>query len=104
VRGNPPIEGRPYEPRRAYGHLYGRRWRKRRDAFKRANPLCVMCAAEGVLTPTAVIDHIVPHKGNEELFWNGALQALCTACHNSTKQHYERGKVQAIGLDGWPIA
>ena len=30
-----------------------------------------------------VADHIIPHKGNLELFWDeGNLQALCKSCHD----------------------
>jgi 5-methylcytosine-specific restriction protein A len=35
-----------------------------------------------------VVDHIIPHRGNRELFWDTEnWQALCTPCHNrKTKQ------------------
>ena len=50
-----------------------------------------MCMAQGRVTAATVADHIVPHKGNYELFWNGELQSLCAFHHNKTKQRIERG-------------
>jgi hypothetical protein len=39
--------------------------------FKRANPLCLGCqAAFGRYVPTAVIDHVIPHKGDMRVFWD----------------------------------
>jgi 5-methylcytosine-specific restriction protein A len=47
------------------------------------NPLCVECERQGRITPATVVDHIIPHKGNLELFWDeDNLQALCKPCHD----------------------
>ena len=89
-----------------YQHLYGRRWRNASKAFKQANPLCVMCEREGRATPAQVTDHIKPHKGDLDLFWNpDNWQALCKQHHDSHKQSIEKGGKgkPAIGADGWPI-
>ena len=51
-----------------------------------------------------VVDHIIPHKGDERLFWDADnnWQSLCEECHNSTKRKMENGKdVRPFGLDGW---
>ena len=49
-------------------------------------------------------DHVMPHKGNVNLFFVGALQSLCAKCHNSVKQADERrGYSNAFGADGYPI-
>lgn len=62
---------------------YDSKWRKARKAYLRRNPLCVECMREGRLTPATVIDHIIPHRGDERLFWNqGNWQPLCQSCHN----------------------
>lgn len=90
-------------PREDYQYLYGRRWRNRRAAFLRANPLCVMCKASGRDVAARVADHIIPHRGDPALFM-GDLQALCSEHHNSLKQSEERSTREAIGADGWPIA
>jgi 5-methylcytosine-specific restriction protein A len=87
---------------RPYQHLYGRRWRKRRSIFLQSNPLCVMCGDRGLTVPATVADHIIPHKGDPDLFM-GDLQALCQTCHESDKKRQERGSKRTIGLDGWAI-
>ena len=62
---------------------YDARWRRERLRFLRHNPLCVTCRSGGRLTPANVVDHIVPHRGNEELFWDQSnWQALCKPCHD----------------------
>ena len=51
-----------------------------------------------------VADHIVPHRGNLDLFWEGELQSLCEPCHAITKQRRETvGYDCAAGLDGYPL-
>jgi 5-methylcytosine-specific restriction protein A len=63
-----------------------------------------MCERDGMVKAASVVDHIKPHKGDPELFWNEAnWMALCSHHHNSEKQRIERGRIQAIGADGWPV-
>jgi len=72
---------------------YGtQRWRKRAKHQLTIEPLCRMCAAEGIIRPARHADHIVPHRGDYELFWFGALQSLCDPHHNSVKQAEERAE------------
>jgi len=62
---------------------YDARWRKVRKRFLAENPLCTECMKEGRLTPATVVDHIVPHKGDPELFWDESnWQPLCKQCHD----------------------
>ncbi|WP_247511397.1 HNH endonuclease [Bradyrhizobium sp. 157] len=62
-----------------------------------------MCEAKGLIAPAEVADHIMPHKGDYQLFWYGELQSLCVPCHNKSKQQLEhRGYTTDIGADGWP--
>lgn len=63
---------------------YGSRWNRFRLLYLKQNPLCVRCDAAGRVTPANVVDHIIPHKGDQVLFWrDGNHQALCAPCHNS---------------------
>jgi 5-methylcytosine-specific restriction endonuclease McrA len=63
-----------------------------------------MCRKDGMVVGARVVDHIVPHKGDQGLFWDKAnWQALCFTCHNSTKQKEELGTLRTIGVDGWPM-
>ena len=62
---------------------YGSKWQKARKTYLDKNPICVRCHELGVITQADVVDHIIPHKGNQKLFWDkNNWQALCTSCHN----------------------
>ncbi|MEK4492972.1 HNH endonuclease [Paenibacillus sp. FSL L8-0493] len=42
------------------------------------------CTKAGKVEAATVVDHIVPHKGDKELFWQrDNWQALCKACHDT---------------------
>jgi 5-methylcytosine-specific restriction protein A len=48
------------------------------------HPMCVECLRVGKLIPATVVDHIVPHKGNLDLFYDyDNLQPLCKRCHDA---------------------
>lgn len=69
---------------------YDARWRRESEEYKRRNPLCVECQAEGVTTAVFAVDHIIPHRGNTELFWDKSnWQSLCERHHN---QKTKRGE------------
>ena len=85
---------------------YGWRWQQNRALFLQRHPLCCMCEHKGIVTPATVVDHIIPHRGDEELFWNeGNWQPLCKEHHDRDKQTLETtGKViHTIGPDGYPV-
>ena len=98
-----PVEARPLG-RATYSHLYGTRWRKARLGFLVSHPLCCMCQDDGKIEPATTVDHRIPHKGDQKLFWDkGNWQALCTSHHNATKQRAEaRGVVPGHDATGQP--
>ena len=62
---------------------YDNRWQKYRKSFLEQNPLCVICEREGNAKVATVVDHIIPHKGDQELFWDSNNhQPLCEFHHN----------------------
>jgi 5-methylcytosine-specific restriction protein A len=70
---------------------YGHRWRCERADYVRRHPLCVKCLANGISTSTAVVDHIIPHRGDETLMWDQLnWQALCKPHHDRDKQREEQ--------------
>lgn len=72
---------------------YGYKWQKSRLEFLKVHPLCVYCDRIGIVTVANVVDHIIPHKGDQKLFWDRKnWQALCTNCHNTTKAREEKEK------------
>ncbi|HCE39691.1 MAG: HNH endonuclease [Alcanivorax sp.] len=84
---------------------YGKRWRAAREQFLAEHPLCVFCQRRGRVAAATVVDHIVPHRGDQKLFWSRSnWQALCAPCHNRDKQRMERGGTLA-GCDesGMPL-
>ncbi|QMV26846.1 hypothetical protein GRI33_07920 [Brucella sp. BO3] len=63
-------------------------WRKARKEYLTLHPYCAMCGK-----PATVVDHITPHRGNQQLFWwRGNWQALCKPCHDRHKQRQENNK------------
>lgn len=63
----------------AHERGYSPAWRKAREGFLRRNPICASCGR-----PATVVDHIIPHRGDSELFWNrDNWAAMCTKCHNA---------------------
>lgn len=85
--------------------LYGRRWRAARQAHLAGHPLCVYCAALGRVTAASVVDHIVPHKGCETLFWDASnWQSLCQPCHDGAKAELEQtGTLRGCDTSGVPV-
>lgn len=62
---------------------YDSRWRKARANFLQRNPLCNACMKRGKITPATVVDHVIPHRGDQKLFWDESnWQALCKSCHD----------------------
>lgn len=84
---------------------YGSRWQKARIGFLRSHPLCVDHESRGLVVAATVVDHKIPHRGDQQLFWDKSnWQALCDHCHNSHKQRLEKSAtVSGCNLDGIPI-
>jgi 5-methylcytosine-specific restriction enzyme A len=81
-----------------------KRWRRRAKTQLAFHPLCAYCLQQGLVVPATCADHIEPHKGDARLFFYGALQSLCDACHSGLKQQEEhQGFNREIGLDGYPV-
>lgn len=67
----------------ATGRGYDSRWRSARSRFLKVNPLCVKCKEEGKFNKATVVDHIKPHRGDKNLFWDETnWQSLCKSCHD----------------------
>lgn len=80
------------------------RWRRIAKAQLAAEPLCRRCLASGIVTAATVAHHVVPHRGDPELFWSGELESICKPHHDSEAQREERGRgPQQVDEDGWPI-
>ena len=72
--------------------MYNRRWQIYRKTFLSDNPFCVVCIAENRLTPATVVDHIVPHKDDYDLFWDvNNHQPMCKRCHDRKTATHDGG-------------
>lgn len=79
-------------------------WRARRTQQLGAEPLCAYCLAAGLTTAATIADHIIPHRGDLDLFWHGDLQSLCKPHHDGAKQREEKGGWDSrADMDGYPI-
>jgi len=63
---------------------YSARWVRASKMYLRSHPLCAECKRNNIIRASECVDHIKPHKGNYELFWNeDNWQALCFHHHNA---------------------
>lgn len=67
-----------------FSYLYNNnRWRNISKKFLTKNPLCVNCLKNGIIKSSEETDHILPHRGDKEKFWDQKnWQALCKVCHS----------------------
>lgn len=89
----------------AYRALYKTgRWKRLRAWQLQRRPLCAMCEKIGCITAATIADHVTPHRGDTELFFDGRnLQSLCKTHHDGVKQSEERrGFSTEVAADGWP--
>lgn len=62
---------------------YDGAWQKARKGYLAKHPLCASCLRGGKYTPATVVDHIIPHRGDKNLFWDSEnWQSLCKQCHD----------------------
>ena len=64
---------------------YGRRWQRASKAFLRLpeNMFCARCSTAEQLVVATLVDHVKPHQGDQELFWDRKnWQGLCARCHS----------------------
>lgn len=62
---------------------YGYRWQQARARFLAKHPLCRLCSDAGKVVDATEVDHIIPHRGDMELFWQESnWMALCKVCHS----------------------
>jgi len=62
---------------------YGRRWQRYRLLFLQDHPLCSDPSHGDRPVAATEVDHVEPHRGDHEKFWDpGNHQALCKPCHS----------------------
>ncbi|WP_421590918.1 hypothetical protein [Shinella sp. M27] len=102
---------------------YDTRWEKARKAFlaKPENQFCERCNAAGLLNVGnlrmdgsaqtnprrihLVVNHRIPHKGDQRLFWDRSnWEVACPDHHDIRIQQEERGKIRSgTDINGRPL-
>ena len=87
----------------ASGRGYDAKWHAIAAEFKRRHPHCLGCAALDRKVATEVVDHVVPPKGDSEVFWNVSMwQPSCRWHHDVVKKRLEtmfvHGTIDAAAL------
>lgn len=73
------------------GYTY--KWQKARESYLSHHPFCVECEKNGLKTLATDVDHIVPHRGDQKLFWDKSnWQPLCHSCHSKKTQKEDNEK------------
>lgn len=77
-------------------------WYRLRHWRLKTEPVCRFCIKVGIVTVADTVDHIKPHRGNMDLFFDrGNLQSLCKSCHSSTKQRIEKSGDFGCDVNGF---
>lgn len=80
------VQHKPLHPeytRPAAKRGYSSKWQRASKKFLQSHPLCAECMKQGRYTKATVVDHIVPHRGDQKLFWDqNNWQAMCKTCHD----------------------
>ena len=77
-----------YDRDPAVRRRYGRAWKRIRDSYAKAHPLCEECLKQGKIVPMDEVHHKLPlSEGGTHARDN--LISLCKSCHS--RIHAERG-------------
>lgn len=78
--------GRRFNPNKDRDNLYDREWEKYRLHFLNQNPRCYACGVSAT-----VVDHLIPHKGDEDLFKKLDNHIpLCKSCHDKATALFDK--------------
>ena len=71
---------------------YGSGWRKVRDRYILAHPLCEMCLGQGIATVATLVHHVKPlaDGGTND---DSNIKSLCVSCHEKIHQRKKRSDV-----------
>lgn len=66
-------------------------WKSLRKKGISEHPLCAACLAEGIVTETEHIDHVIPHRQDSDRFLVNLFQGLCAAHHTQKTRLENQG-------------
>ena len=82
---------------------YGAQWERAAAHYRAHHPWCLGCEAIGLQRRSQIVDHIIPHCGDTNLFWSQSnWQPCCKWHHDAVKQslelRYRLGQCNAADL------
>lgn len=83
---------------------YGSRWQKAAQAYLQQNPIAVDIFKHhgGRIYPAECVDHIIPHRGDMELFWRTSNWQGLTLADHARKTAMEDGGFGNTSARGEP--
>lgn len=73
--------------------LYNARfWKKQRSIQLSKNPLCAACLIDGRVVQAEHIDHVFPHRQDNDKFRINLFQSLCASHHSEKTQEEFLGR------------
>lgn len=70
---------------------YDSAWQRARVEHLKLFPYCKKCAEQGVTKLGDTVDHRVPHRGDQKLFWDRSnWDTICRSHHSRDKQRAEQ--------------
>lgn len=87
--------GRRFNGRANIDRMYDKDWERYRVRFLKVNHECYACG-----TTAIVVDHLVPHQGDERLFRKLDNHIpLCIVCHNTVTTKFDRKYVAGTPIE-----
>lgn len=87
--------GRSLNPRQKILNMYDHDWEKYRIKYLALNQKCYSCGDK-----STVVDHLVPHQGDEKLFRKTDNHIpLCQICHNKVTALFDRRHRAGINVN-----
>lgn len=88
--------GQKYNGRAHIDAMYDANWNRYREKFLHINGLCYSCG-----TKSTVVDHLIPHKGDNFLFRKTDNHIpLCAKCHNTVTGLFDYKHRVGDSIDG----
>ncbi len=75
-------------------------WKKQRTIQLSQQPLCAGCLCAGKVVQAEHIDHVFPHRQNNDKFKRNIYQSLCQSCHTLKTQMEAHGQYLYYTQDG----
>jgi len=64
-------------------------------------PLCVGCKVTGKVVQAEAVDHVFPHRQNDQRFLVNVFQPLCIPCHTQKTRLEQLGIFRRYTDDSW---